>query len=150
MSSARQKPAGDRRRMWPLWGLIGYGLIVAIIVFTPVSYGTVIDTIGGWLRDGLNLTGFGSGWIEFAANILMFVPLGFLLTLLFRRPWHGVLLALVLSAGVEIAQLAIPSRQASLRDVVANVLGASLGALLAWIIVRRRRRVAESGAPSRS
>lgn len=130
--------AGSVRRRWVVGGLVAYVVVVAVVVLLPVSYAGIVHRLDGWLRDGLGITVFGSGWIEFAANIVMFLPLGFLLTLLFRHPWYGTILAVVLSAGVEIAQIVIPSRQASLRDVVSNGIGAALGAFLAWLVVLRR------------
>ncbi|TQJ30607.1 VanZ like protein [Microbacterium sp. SLBN-146] len=123
-----------------LVALGAYVLAVALVVLTPVSYEGVIHAISDLARDGLGIDWFGSGWIEFAANIAMFVPLGFLLTLLFRHHWYGVAIALALSALVEIAQIVIPSRQPSVRDIVANVLGAAIGAVLAWLLVVRREK----------
>lgn len=132
------------RRSWAIVGLAVYGVVVALVVLLPVSYSAIVNGIGDWMRYDLGLTFFGSGWIEFVANILMFTPLGFLLALLFRHPWYGVALSLALSAAVEVVQIVIPSRQASLRDVVANVLGAALGATVAWLIVVRRDRRSRS------
>ncbi|MFH8251573.1 VanZ family protein [Microbacterium sp. B2969] len=139
----------QRRRRWVVWCLVAYAAAVATIVLLPIGYGDIVAAITRVIRDGLGITFFGSGWIEFAANVLMFVPLGFLLTLLFRHPWYGVLLALAISAGVEIAQIVIPSREASLRDVLANTTGAAVGAALAWLLVLRRdHRRAARPAPS--
>lgn len=132
-----------RRRSWVVVGLTVYLLAVVLVLVLPVGYSDIVQTIADALRNAAGAASFGSGWIEFVANILMFAPLGFLLTLLFRHPWYGVLLALTLSAGAELVQLVIPSRQASLRDILANVLGAAIGAALAWLIVlRREHRVA--------
>ena len=131
-------PQPIRRRTWVLWALGAYVAAIAVVVLTPVSYEGILDAVTGWILGNLGLTSFGSGWIEFTANILMFVPLGFLLTLLLRHHWWGVALALVLSVLVELAQIVIPSRQPSLRDILANVLGAAIGAGLAWLIVLRR------------
>lgn len=130
--------AGSVRRRWVVGGLVAYVVAVAAVVLLPVSYAGIVHRLDAWVREGLGITVFGSGWIEFAANIVMFLPLGFLLTLLFRHPWYGTILAVVLSAGVEVAQIVIPSRQASLRDVVSNGIGAALGAFLAWLVVLRR------------
>ncbi|MFE6735667.1 VanZ family protein [Microbacterium sp. NPDC057650] len=126
------------RRIWVRWALAAYLVVVALIVLLPVSYSDIIAAIWNWIRADLGMTSFGAGWVEFTANVLMFLPLGFLLTLLFRHPWYGTLLALVLSAGVEIAQIVIPDRVASLRDIVANTLGAAIGAFAAWLFVLRR------------
>ena len=136
------------RRPWVIGCLVAYTVVVAVVVLTPVSYSGIVNGIGNWMREDLRITSFGSGWIEFSANIAMFLPLGFFLTLFFRHPWYGTILALVLSAGVEIAQIVIPDRVASVRDVVSNTLGAAIGAFLAWLFVLRRehkkRRVAAS------
>jgi glycopeptide antibiotics resistance protein len=138
--------APTRRPGWVLWALGAYIAVVAVIVLSPVSYRGLVHAIADGIHGMLGAAPFGSGWIEFGANVLLFVPLGFLLTLLLRRHWQGVLLALALSAGVELVQLVIPSRQPSLRDIVANVLGAAVGAGLAWIIVLRRGQSHRSGA----
>lgn len=128
------------RRGWVTGALALYSLALLAVLLLPVSYSGIVNAIGDWLRYDVGIAWFGSGWIEFGANILMFVPLGFLLTLLFRRPWFGVVLALVLSAAAEVAQIVIPSRQPTARDIVANTLGATVGAALAWLIVLRRGR----------
>ena len=137
----------DQRRSvrpWLLAALAGYGLAAAGILLAPFSVTGLLDEFSRWVRDDLQITAFGSGWLEFLANILMFVPLGLLLTLLFAHPWRGVVLALLLSAGAELAQFVLPSRQPSLRDVLANVAGAAIGAAIAWLLVLRRRRGAAS------
>jgi hypothetical protein len=130
------------RRGWVTGGLALYSLALLAVLLLPVSYAGIVNAIGDWLRYDVGIAWFGSGWIEFGANILMFVPLGFLLTLFFRRPWFGVVLALMLSAAAEVTQIVIPSRQPTARDIVANSLGAALGAALAWLIVLRRGRAA--------
>lgn len=129
-------PSAPRRR-WVFVALGIYILAVAVVLLTPVSYSRIVAALSDFLREGLGLDFFGSGWIEFTANILMFAPLGFLLTLLFLHPWRGVILALGLSVAAELAQFVIPSRQPSLRDILANVLGAAVGAALAWVFVVR-------------
>lgn len=145
-----QRSARRAWRPWVVWGLVIYGLAVAVVLVLPVGYASIVGHIGEWIRTGWGLTFFGTGWIEFAANILMFAPLGFLLTLLFQQPWWGVVLALVLSCSAELGQIVIPSRQPSVRDVVANALGAALGALLAWLFVLRRENRRPSAAASDS
>jgi glycopeptide antibiotics resistance protein len=126
------------RRIWVRWALAAYLIVVALVVLLPVSYSDIIDAIWMWIRTNRGITSFGAGWVEFTANIAMFLPLGFLLTLLFRHPWYGTLLALVLSIAVEVVQIVIPDRVASVRDVVANALGAAIGTLLAWLLFLRR------------
>lgn len=122
-----------------LAALGAYVGLVLVVVVAPVSYADVVHAIDSVLRDGLGVAWFGSGWIEFAANILLFVPLGLLLTLLVDRVWIGVAVCVAASVAVELAQFLLPSRQASPRDVIANAIGAGVGAAIAWLIVRRRR-----------
>lgn len=80
------------------------------------------------------------GWIEFGANVLMFVPLGLLLTLsLSRRTGWGLVVACAISIGIEAVQVLLPSRVTSVRDIVANVIGAVIGYGIAVVFVRRHR-----------
>jgi glycopeptide antibiotics resistance protein len=74
------------------------------------------------------------GFIEFSANVVFFVPVGFLLALLLpsRLQWFAILGGAALSACVETAQgLFLPGRVSSVADVVANTIGAVLGCLAA-------------------
>ena len=133
-----QADSVTRRPAWVLACLSLYGVAVLLVVLLPVGYADIVAAVSDWIQQLPGLAPFGSGWIEFGANILMFAPLGLLLTLLFRHPWYGV--ALALSVGVEVAQVIIPSRHPSLRDVAANVAGAALGAGIAWLIIRSQQR----------
>ncbi len=71
--------------------------------------------------------------VDFVANILLFVPLGFLyrLTGPKRRSYALGVLALgaLLSTAIELAQLFEGSRNTSVVDVATNAFGAWLGAL---------------------
>ncbi len=78
--------------------------------------------------------------IEFAANVLLFVPFGFLFTLLLRRAHYVVLpAAVVATVSVECWQSLVDERTSSILDVVANVSGACLGILLAALVRLARR-----------
>jgi len=67
-------------------------------------------------------------------NVLLFVPLGVVLRQAGVRLWVAIAIGFVLSLGIEAAQLIIPNRTSSLRDVVTNTLGAGLGALLPGVL----------------
>jgi glycopeptide antibiotics resistance protein len=74
------------------------------------------------------------GFIEFCANIAFFVPIGFLLGVLFpnRFWWLAPIGGFLLSVSVETAQgLFLPGRVSSVGDVVANSTGAIVGCLVA-------------------
>ncbi|HTE45120.1 MAG TPA: VanZ family protein, partial [Gemmatimonadaceae bacterium] len=82
------------------------------------------------------------GWFDIVANILLFVPLGFLypLTRTGRAevsPMRVLLLGLALSAAIETAQVFEPERYSSVVDVATNGLGAAIGAILVRLLTRR-------------
>ncbi len=76
--------------------------------------------------------------IEFGANVVMFVPFGVLVALILRRWWLlAVPLAFAASGLIEVGQgLFLAQRTASPLDVVANVLGAAVGAVLVGVTSR--------------
>ena len=74
------------------------------------------------------------GFIEAGANVAFFVPVGFLLGLLFSHRWWwlAIIGGGLLSAGVEAFQGAfLPGRVSSAADVVANTAGTVCGCLVA-------------------
>ena len=83
--------------------------------------------------------------VEFLCNVLIIVPIS-LLGSLIRPSWtwrDWLALGFVLSGAVELGQaLFLPDRSAQFADLVANTLGAGLGAVVAALV--RRRLVAGS------
>jgi len=80
---------------------------------------------------------FGYNKLEFLANIVMFFPLGFLLTLLLPKGswWVALLICPAMSVGIELVQAAaLSDRFATVNDVVANSIGALFGILVALCI----------------
>jgi hypothetical protein len=134
---------GSDARRWALWGLAAYVLAVIVVLLSPVSPGRAVEAITEAVR-GLGFPGVRQGWVEFGANIVLFLPFGFLLTLLWRRPWLGVLVAVGVSVAAEVAQTALDGRFATPRDVLANSLGALLGAAIGWAVRRRLVRPASA------
>lgn len=131
-------------RQYLLVAILAYGVALAVMVFfpTPVDrpIAPLIERVVAWSQ------GHGAGWvtygsIEFASNIAMFVPFGFLTALAFGRRywWLALLVCPLASVVIETAQLIIlPSRTASLRDVLANSSGALIGIALALPLARGR------------
>jgi glycopeptide antibiotics resistance protein len=85
--------------------------------------------------------------VEFAANIVLFVPMGLLLVLLLgRRMWWACLFTgIIVSCWIELAQgVWLPSRVADPRDLASNGLGTLVGVMLAllltWPAAHRSRR----------
>lgn len=72
-----------------------------------------------------------------AANVIMFVPLGALLPLVFKRvkPVHSVFICLAVTCVIEVVQPVV-GRTGDLDDVIANFFGGGLGAVTAAVILR--------------
>lgn len=123
--------------------LVAAALLVAYVVFlgavlteyNPVIATDVVARFGSWLGlHGVPTTFTQPARVEFFLNAAMFAPVAFLAALaLPRHPWaNWVVYGFVLSAGVELLQgLFLPPRSAQFVDVVANTLGALVGALAA-------------------
>lgn len=80
-------------------------------------------------------------------NVLLFVPVGALLVALPGWPWWGAVLAAGLcSAAIEVVQSRWLERIGSVDDLVANTVGAGLGALA--LTLRRRLRSRRAGRPA--
>lgn len=114
-----------------------------------IAYGVAVMLIGFW---GFPVDAAGHPWItralaaahrhglperidyaavESLSNVVFFVPLGLLVVLLAgaRWWWAGAAAGLAASACIETSQgLFLPARTASIDDVLANGLGAVLGA----------------------
>ena len=76
-------------------------------------------------------------------NVLLFMPLGFLLPFLFRRlqrPWPMIWRGAAMSIAIEVTQLLTRARAVDIDDVILNTLGAALGFVvyraLAWLVRR--------------
>ncbi len=73
--------------------------------------------------------------VEFTANIVLFIPVGVLFTLMlgWRRWWLAGLLGAALTAAIEFAQLFIPNRVTDPRDLLSNSVGAVIGVALVLV-----------------
>ena len=72
-------------------------------------------------------------------NVLLFIPLGILIPLVWMhlRFWRGILIAIALSSSIELFQYFSRTwinRTADVNDVILNVLGASLGLALVFLL----------------
>jgi glycopeptide antibiotics resistance protein len=78
--------------------------------------------------------------VESTANILLFVPLAFLIGLAWRRPFLAALVAIAASAAVETVQAValVVGRACDTSDLITNAIGAILGGLCAWGALRIR------------
>jgi glycopeptide antibiotics resistance protein len=83
---------------------------------------------------------------DFASNVLLFIPIGLFGCATFDRWWPDrhtrailtvLVLAVLLSSWLEVAQALVPSRTSSVVDVLAETLGAAAGLVL-WRIGSHR------------
>jgi glycopeptide antibiotics resistance protein len=123
-------------------GLAVYGSLVPLH-FRPLPVGAALARFREVL-DGPVRIESRSDWV---ANILLFIPLGFLLTGTLavdrsrRAGWTTALLVLpactVLSAAIEFTQLFFPPRVSALNDIVAESFGGLLGTAV-WLTAGQR------------
>jgi len=134
-----------------LGALVAWVVLLAVVLLAPSSSGPdwvifrVADASG---RLGLPEVVAHPGRVESMLNVVAFVPLGLLGSLLWPRPtwrdWTAV--GFVVSFLVEVVQaVALGARQATNADVVANTLGMLVGALLALVVRRLLRAKASEG-----
>jgi VanZ family protein len=81
--------------------------------------------------------------VESIANILLFVPIAFLLSIVRRRPVAAALLTVATSAVIETVQalVLVIGRACDTSDLITNSIGAILGGLCAYGAILRRRRL---------
>lgn len=137
-----------------LW-LIIYLLGLAFVAFSPVR----IDSEAGALIRQITAEypALTHSRIEFFANVLLFVPFGYFVTLILRQGYLALPIAVVCAVAIELTQdMFLAARVGSMRDVVANVAGACVGIVLAaiwqsihrgWLRHRRQRRDVSRRAP---
>ena len=102
-----------------------------LAVQEAAGIGTIWDLITyGKLDNSINLIPFSSeGAMTYILNIIMFMPLGFLLPLIwenFRNAKKVVLMGFLMSLAIEICQL-FNIRTTDIDDLLMNTLGALVG-----------------------
>jgi len=138
-------------------------LILALAYLLIIVYAS-LKPLSGWRSPSVEFLAFLTApwprYITFedvAFNIVAYAPLGFLLTLALRAQLKpalavtaGIVIAALVSIAMECVQVFLPTRIASNVDVLANTMGALIGALAAplfstsWIIGGRLMAVRNS------
>lgn len=118
--------------------LVLYALIVARLTLADPSAGHWAFALGDGVADHMSSGQLDTTETELLANVVLFVPIGVLLSVLLGRPLLAVALGVLASMLIELAQQAfLPTRVATFADVWHNGLGALAGALVAWPLSRR-------------
>jgi glycopeptide antibiotics resistance protein len=130
--------------------------VVALVVAYVLGLAVLVAAPWGWELNRLTVElytlfrydwriapdGIGPEHYGIALNVLVFVPLGAMLAVLTRRPWVSVLVCLVGSTLIELAQWRWLERQGEGSDVLANTFGAGVGVVAVTLLSRARRRSA--------
>jgi VanZ family protein len=142
-------PSSSGSRWFAVVLLIAYLVALALIAFwpEPVDRGAVglLDRIERYLPWATY------GRIEFSANVVLFVPLGWLLSILLSRTRYLVLpIGLLATIVIETVQGDLLSQRAfDISDILANTAGVCIGMLLAALGERLTRRRPTGQMPSR-
>jgi glycopeptide antibiotics resistance protein len=131
------------RRLWRFI-LIAMLVPLAFIAYwpTPVDepvQGQLSGILQFFHRSGIPAW-FNYQFVEAAANITLFIPLGFVSALAFpeKRWWQVAVFGLLISGCMELGQLLfIYNRFASPLDLMTNTSGAVIGALLSVSVLKK-------------
>jgi hypothetical protein len=100
--------------------------------FRPYRRSTLMDIDDLWAPQPI--------WSDIVLNVVGFIPVGILLTVLLRRGFHPIVVLLLvlitafgLSLCIEMLQAYLPRRWSTFTDVATNSLGALLGGSI-WFI----------------
>jgi glycopeptide antibiotics resistance protein len=163
---------GLRGMLWTALVAVVSAILIATLGFrigdappSGKSREIILEPFEG-MRRAADLSGTRAESANFYGNILLFIPLGFVLVFLLYgwligRVATAALLGAALSGGIELSQTTM-ARAADINDIILNGTGAALGACLAcgvlivsriwkaigrWVSAAGRPRSSELGLP---
>jgi glycopeptide antibiotics resistance protein len=135
-----------------------YLVILLMIAFWPVrvdqNAGRLLYRLFAWLYRHDAPRWLDYDFLEFTANVVLFIPVGLFVVILAgaRWWWLGIVTGIAASCAIELGQLLfLPSRFATLSDVLANSSGATIGTVLAagaLAIAHRHERRTRARTPA--
>lgn len=155
MTGGARLPSTSAARHALIWLLaLGYGGFLAFVVFWPSPVDQPVEGLLDRAISEMHERGVPAfvdyAFIEFAANIALFIPVGLLFGLMLPLRWWPVALLLgpALSGLIELAQSELlEARYATLSDLIANSIGATIGVLAALalraVVLARDQKVIE-------
>lgn len=114
---------------WVLVFLYVYFILIQTIIGRSVQAEPIFQGLFWEIQNGM--------WLDIRLNILLFVPLGFLI-----GGWKGVLCGFVLSCGIELTQFVYQLGFCELDDVLNNTIGSAIGVGLNVVI---RKSIGDMG-----
>jgi hypothetical protein len=84
-----------------------------------------------------------TAFYNIVGNLILFVPIGILLPLLFERlraPWPLIWRAGVISLAIEVTQVLTRARAIDIDDVILNTAGAAVGFAVYWVMAAVAQR----------
>jgi len=132
--------------------LVAYTMFILVVTLSPTQLDVSVQTLVVRFVDVLHRYGvptwFDYAEVEFLGNVAMFIPFGFMVTLLFpvKASWLAVIVSFAFSTGIEFFQREfLDERIFDVRDIVANTLGGMFGfmvaATLRALVHSRDRRI---------
>ena len=74
-------------------------------------------------------------WFEIRANVLLFIPIGFLLPMVIKKPvWLSPIIGIGISVIIELIQLLTHRGLCETDDVISNTIGFLIGFAAFWLI----------------
>ncbi|MHA7269799.1 VanZ family protein [Arthrobacter sp. HLT1-20] len=121
--------------------MAAYLVALALIVFwpTPVDRPAAgsLHRVIAWLHLHGMPAFIDYAQIEFSANILLFVPMGIIAAVWTKKALWGLVIGFLTSCTIELSQsLFLAARFPSMLDVLANTLGAGIGAGIYYLAHR--------------
>ena len=74
-------------------------------------------------------------WFEIRANVLLFIPIGFLLPMVIKKPvWLPPIIGIGISVIIEVIQFITHRGMCETDDVISNTIGFLIGFAALWLI----------------
>ena len=74
-------------------------------------------------------------WVQIRANVLLFIPIGFFLPMIIKKPFFMPLIAGVgVSVTIELLQLVLRRGTCETDDVISNSIGLLIGFVVFWTL----------------
>lgn len=140
-----------RRRKWAGWLFAGYcAMMLWLLIFQRIGDGPGVgqfnlqplDTVRRYiwvLRHSTDTAQRSNALANLLGNVMLFVPLGVFLPLLFaslRKFWRFGLLTVAIILALELTQAVAGLGTCDVDDLILNLIGTWLGYLL-WLLWRR-------------